>query len=553
MKKIKIITYAMLLSGFLVNAQDVDQANKAIDAEQYEKAKGLLKSIIKAKPDNGRATFLLGNVYLTQNMPDSAKIYFDKGMSAKEESKLNSIGLGQVDLDAKNTAAAKSKFDAVMKDMRKRDIEEYIFIARAYMNSENADYNKAIELLSIAKEKNSSDPQVLLALGDAYYGKKDQNNAYLSYRNAYQADNTIIRAKMQLGVLLKGAKAYTEAVKAYDEVIALNPKYGPVYRELAETYYLWGNNEPTTYKENITKALSFYEKYMTLTDYSLTSRMRHADFLILAKDFKALEVEANIMKEIAGVNPRILRYLGYSAYENGNIEGAIKALNDYTNNPTSKVIALDYLFLGKAKIKKGMPEGAKVIDSIQLNSAIIDFKKAIQIDPLAGLNMNEIGKELYEAKLFGAAASVFKISANNPESKNFLIDNFYLGNSIYYNNTFQGAKVDKLMLQKADNAFGNVLTASPGTFDAIIFRARTNKLMENDEMMAKYYEQYVDAVTAKGEDEVTKNKVKLVEAYNNIASHYANFDKLKAKEFLNKTLAVDPANAYALEAIKLLK
>lgn len=553
MKKIKIITYAMLLSGFLVNAQDVDQANKAIDAEQYEKAKGLLKSIIKAKPDNGRATFLLGNVYLTQNMPDSAKIYFDKGMSAKEESKLNSIGLGQLDLDAKNTAAAKSKFDAVMKDMRKRDIEEYIFIARAYMNSENADYNKAIELLSIAKEKNSSDPQVLLALGDAYYGKKDQNNAYSSYRNAYQADNTIIRAKMQLGVLLKGAKAYTEAVKAYDEVIALNPKYGPVYRELAETYYLWGNNEPTTYKENITKALSFYEKYMTLTDYSLTSRMRHADFLILAKDFKALEVEANIMKEIAGVNPRILRYLGYSAYENGNIEGAIKALNDYTNNPTSKVIALDYLFLGKAKIKKGMPEGVKVIDSIQLNSAIIDFKKAIQIDPLAGLNMNEIGKDLYEAKLFGAAASVFEISANNPESKNFLIDNFYLGNSIYYNNTFQGAKVDKLMLQKADNAFGNVLTASPGTFDAIIFRARTNKLMENDEMMAKYYEQYVDAVTAKGEDEVTKSKVKLVEAYNNIASHYANFDKVKAKEFLNKTLAVDPANAYALEAIKLLK
>jgi hypothetical protein len=30
---------------------------------------------------------------------------------------------------------------------------------------------------------------------------------------------------------------------------------------------------------------------MTLTDYSLDSRMRH-DFLVVAKDYKALEIEA---------------------------------------------------------------------------------------------------------------------------------------------------------------------------------------------------------------------------------------------------------------------
>ncbi|WNM20055.1 tetratricopeptide repeat protein [Flavobacterium capsici] len=553
MKKVKFLSFVLLVAGFMANAQDVDQASKAIDAEQYEKAKGLLKSIIKAKPDNGRATFLLGNVYLKQNMPDSAKVYFQKGLTAKDEGKLNSIGLAQLDLDAKNTSAAKAKFDAVTSDMRRRDFEEYIFIARAYMNSENPDYKKALEYLNLAKEKNANDAQVQLALGDAYYGDKNQNEAYVAYRNAYQADNTVIRAKMQLGVLLKGAKAYTEAVKAYNEVIALNPNYGPVYRELAETYYLWGNNEPSTYKENIKKALANYEKYMSLTDYSLTSRMRHADFLILTKEFKALEVEANKMKEIAGVNPRIMRYLGYSAYENGNIDAALKALNDYTSNPSSKVIALDYLFLGKAKLKKGMPEGAKVVDSLQLSSAVKDFKKAIEIDPLAGMNMNEIGKELYEAKLFGAAASVFEISASNPDSKNYLIDNFYLGNAIYYNNTFQGAKPDKVMLQKADTAFGNVLTASPGTLDALVFRARTNKLMENDEMMAKYYQDYVDAINAKGTEEVTKNKAKVIEAYNNIAAHYANFDKPKAKEYLNKTLALDPENAYALEALKLLK
>jgi hypothetical protein len=42
---------------------------------------------------------------------------------------------------------------------------------------------------------------------------------------------------MQLELLLKGAKAYNEAVAAYDDVIKVSPTYGPVYRELAETYY----------------------------------------------------------------------------------------------------------------------------------------------------------------------------------------------------------------------------------------------------------------------------------------------------------------------------
>jgi hypothetical protein len=40
---------------------------------------------------------------------------------------------------------------------------------------------------------------------------------------------------------------------------------------------------------------------MSLTDYSLASRMRHADFLI-AHDYKALEIEAEKMKQIDKVN-----------------------------------------------------------------------------------------------------------------------------------------------------------------------------------------------------------------------------------------------------------
>ena len=553
MNKFKIFSLA-LVATTIAKAQDLEPAKKAIDAEQFEKAKSLLKSVIQNKPNNGKAAFLLGTIYLKQNITDSASIYFQKGLLASEGARLNNIGQGQLDLDANNKTAAQAKFDLVIKELKKKDTEEYVYIARAFMNADKPDYKSAIAVLTKAATANPNDAQVQLALGDAYYGDKNQNDSYRAYSNAFQFDNSLIRAKMQLGVLLKGAKAYTEAVKSYDEVIAINQNYGPVYRELAETYYLWANNVPKTYTENIQKALSFYEKYLTLTDYSITSRMRHADFLILAKDYKALELEANKMKELDGVNPRILRYLGYSAYENGNIDGALDALQKFTSNTSNKIIPRDCLYLGQAKIKKGTSADGKSVDPTQLASGIADIKKAVEMEPLAANELNEIGKKIYDQKALTAAAAVFEVAVTNPNSKNYLIDNFYLGNSLYYDNTRKDVvKPDPIALQKADVAFGNVITASPTTQDAYIFRARTNRLLENDEMMATYYQQYLDAVTAKGEEEVTKNKAKFIESYNNMASTFANTDKAKAKELLNKTLALDPANAYALEAMKLLK
>src|SRR5690606_27886694 len=139
------------------------------------------------------------------------------------------------------------------------------------------DYKNALSVLEKAVATKSQDPLVQLALGDAHYGNKDQNAAYVAYRNAYSADNTLLRAKMQQGVLLKGARSFNEAVRLFNDVIALDPNYGPVYRELAETYYLWAISDAKNYDKNIKIALGHYEKYMTLTDYSLTSRMRHAD------------------------------------------------------------------------------------------------------------------------------------------------------------------------------------------------------------------------------------------------------------------------------------
>lgn len=555
MNKFKIFSIALLASAAIGHAQDLDQAKKAIDAEQFEKAKSMLKTLVQSKPANGKAAFFLGNVYLAQNIADSAKIYFQKGVAATEDARFNYIGLGQMDLDNGNLAAAQANFALATKDVKKKDVEEFIYVGKAYMNSNKPDYKNALSVLGKAKLINPQDSQVQLALGDAFYGDKNQNEAYVSYRSALQADPNLIRAKMQQGVLLKGAKAYAEAVKLLNETVATNPNYGPAYRELAETYYYWGNNDPKNYKEYIQKALGYYEKYMSLTDYSLTSRMRHADFLILAKDYTALEVEAKKMQELDNVNPRILRYLGYSSYENGNIDEAIKALESFIANPSNKIIARDYLYLGLAKMRKANNADTKTIDQVAFNAGVANIKKAVELEITMTNDLNEVGKKFYELKMFKEAAAIYEIAVTNPNSKNYLLDNFYLGNSLYFDNTRKDVvKPDPIALQKADVAFGNVITASPTTQDAYLYRARTNSLLGNDVQTIKFYEEYIKVVTAKGAEELAKPaiKTKFIEAYNTIAASYANSDTVKAKEYFAKTLALDPANKYALDSLKSL-
>jgi Tfp pilus assembly protein PilF len=555
MNKFKIFGLVLLASVSVSHAQDINQAKKAIDAEKYEEAKTILKSILKVKPSNGMASFILGNVYLNQSLKDSAKISFEKGLAASESARFNNIGLGQMDLDRNDTIAANAKFILATKDMRKKDFEEYLYVAKAYMNAEKPNYKAAVAVLKRALVNNPLDAQVQLTLGDAYYGLSNQNDAYKAYRDAFQADNTLLRAKMQLGVLLKGAKSYDEASKAYNEVIAINPNYGPVYRELAETYYKIARNKPSKAAENFKIAIDYYQKYMDLTDYSIHSRMRRADFLILAKDYKALEEEANKMIELDKVNPRIYRYLGYAAYENGNVDKAIQSLETFTSNPANKIIAKDFQVLGLAKIKKGTSADGLSIDPVAFESGLASIKKSVEMEPLAVEELNEVGKKIFAQKLYKEAAAIFELGASNSDSKNYLDDNLYFGLSLYYANNKKDVKPDTIGLQKADAAFDKVLVASPGYYEAYLFKARTNSLLDNDANTIKFYEAYVAAVTAKGAEEVAKPAVakKIAESYNTIGATYANTDKVKAVEYFNKTLAIDPTNAYALSSIKQLK
>lgn len=563
MKSIKILSIACLAFACGATAQDLESAKKAIDGEQYEKAKGILKGLIATKPDFGKNYFMLGNLYLTQKIQDSAALYYNKGLAAKTDANFNNIGLGQIELENEKIDAAKAIFTKSTMALRKKDYEENLYIGRAYMSGSKPDYKTALTYLEKAKLVQPNDAQVLLSLGDAHYGVRNNNDAFSAYRDAFDADKTLLRAKLQLARITKEAKAFPEALSQFEAVKAANPTYGPTYRELAETYYLIGLNDRKKFVESNKTALQLYDKYMSLTDFSLDSRMRHADFLMLTKDYKALELEAMEMQKIAKVNPRILRYLGYSAYQTGNTDAAIAALDKFLSTSGAKIIGRDYMYLGLAKTRKSLTSltGAdtkvtNTIDRPLFDAGVASLRKGVEMDPEMANEINDIGKVFYDLKSYKEAASIYEIGANVPTSQNYFFDNFYYGYATYFEQA-KAEKADVAQLQKALTAFSNVITKRPEFADAFIFKARVNGLMVTDPIakaeMVKNYEEFNRIVMLKTAVEQAKFKTKLLESYNAIAVYYLKTDKLKVKENLDKVLLLDPTNAEALQNIKFAK
>src|SRR5690606_3237074 len=150
MKTIKFLS--LFLIGFSLQAQDLQQAKNAIDAEQYQKAKTILKSLVNSNADRGENFFYLADIYLIQKDQDSAKIYLDRGLQAKNNSHFNYIGLGHIDLNNNNIQGATTNFNKALENIKRRDTEELIQVGRAYINSDNPNYKKRSEERRVGKE-----------------------------------------------------------------------------------------------------------------------------------------------------------------------------------------------------------------------------------------------------------------------------------------------------------------------------------------------------------------------------------------------------------------
>jgi tetratricopeptide (TPR) repeat protein len=555
-KKAITLSLGLVMMGAASFAQSLADARKAIDAEQYQKANSMLKTLVSTQATKGENYFNLGQVYLNTEEVDSAKAVFTKGVTADPKYALNYVGLGHADLLSNNASSAKANFDKAI-SMGAKDYNTYLYVGKAYLAQQKPDFASALTHLQKADELDSKDKEaeIFVALGDYWALQKKNTEAYQQYLAALDLNPTLYRARVQIGRMFKDAQAFTESEAALKKVIEGDPNYGPAYRELAELDMQWSDFDPKNGAAKKTEALGNYRKYLDLTDKSFDSRYRYAQFLLYAGDWATLEKELATLN-IDQNNPKsfiVLRMKGYSAVENKNYPLGVQTLEQLfaRKQDTARVIGSDYLYLGKAYQGQGN-------DSL----ALVNVMKGVQLDTTKVEELAAIGQKLFTAKKYDKAAEAYRKVINlNAKNPAMAMNQYWLGSSNYWTYaTIESKKPnpDKKILVEADTAFSKMLAAAPETEIGLLYRARINKLIDNEANPAglaiPFYEKYVQLVTVtKPEKGTAPAGVKgLVEAYNYMGAFASGTDKEKAKEYFKKTLALDAANTYASESLKQL-
>lgn len=551
---------AAVLATTTIQAQNLEEAKKAIQDEKFDKAKDILHALVKSNPDDGSNFYYLGDLFLRENQSDSSRFYFNKGLEAKNKGSLNFIGLGQLELDNNREVEARTNFAKAEKDFKKKDYAEQLLIANAYVNSDHPNTKEAIKIAKSVLEKDYKNAQAYLVLGKAYLQEKNMNEAFSAFRNAYDYDNTMLEAKLQLAAITKRARAYANAVNDFKEVLALNPNYAPAYRELAETYYLWAKNSNSNQEEYIKNASENYKKYIEMSDGSSDSKMQYADFLVQTENYVELEKIANELKDNENINPRIFRYLGYAAFKNENYQESVSALDSFLKkylktNKSVNIIGRDYFYLGLSKMALADKSGSR--DEALYQEGLQSLREAVKVEEAIAGEFNAYGVASFKKATiegYNDAVDVLKISAAVKNQPNYVYDNYYLGYSYY----FIGKETeDDATYKLASDAFSNTIAVSPTTEEAYLLKARVNRYIdsvESRELMNEAYLGFIKALTDKGELGSAKHKNTVIEAYTFIGAHYATInDNAKAVEYLNKVLAIDASNEYAKNTIKSIK
>lgn len=507
---------ALLVSTFtIVKAQEAVTGIRAIEVEQFEKAKRIFSALIQANPSNADNYFYLGKAYYKQDKIDSAKYYFQQGLAANPNSTLNIVGLGSVDYDLGNVTEAKANFEKAIGISLGKDFQTYISIGEVYRELGVRNFDEALNNFLKAKAINPKSPELLVAIGDVYMEQANGSEAVKYYTEALKLNPNYVNAHVRTGKLWTRSLNYAEAKIAFDKAIKIDSTFAPIYREYGEL---------ELGAKHFESAVEKYKKYLALTDKSLNSQLRYAKFLFYGKQFQE---SIDIIKQIVAKDSSDYinyRLLGYSSYEIKDYKAGLTAMNKFFSMNPAKILPQDYAYLGKLQVKNKL-------DSMGVNTIL----RAIALDTTSRDLYGDLSDAYFSMKKYKLSAETYELKLLN--TKPTAVDYFNLGRKYYFG----------LEFAKSDSAFAKLLALNAEYKPAYLFRARNNVQIDNvdkvnDGLAKPFYEKFIELTTTDPKLDLKKSGKDLIEAYKYLGDYNYTVLKDYNAAILNfqKVVEIDP-------------
>jgi len=534
MRRILLLS-TLLLTGYSF-AQTLQSANNKAENERYREAINEFKKLIAADPINGENYFYYGDCYFEMEELDSAKMMWKKGYEVDKVRALPIVGYGRILWLEGKTTEAKAEFTKALllakKDKLKK-AEVIRGIAEVYIEAPNKNLDEALVLLEEAIIKDPKNEDNYLLKGDALYARNssDASEALKAYNQVLTINPKSPRGIVRKALIYQRAKNEVEANKMYNEAKAIDPTYAPAYRLNAELYMMFGKNE---------KAIENWEKYLELNN-NLESRYRYANALFGfgAKAYPTLLQQLDYLTSNGMSNFYTERMYAFSYAENTTDSLALdKALASsdrfFSMVPKDKINYQDYKVRGNIFQKKGN-------DSL----AIVEYEKASQVNDIAAKELSAELIKLYNKNKLYEKTIVAYEARRKLNGKLQAAEEYDLGKAYYFGRNDY---------KSADSIFQIVIKNDSTYVPAYIFRARSNyKLDTNNEkwMALPFYMKVTEIVKPEDRQQHTK-KTFVLESLRYVADYYSKSeqkDLAKAKIYFEEILKVEPNDAVAKKAL----
>ncbi|MDN3654543.1 tetratricopeptide repeat protein [Ferruginibacter paludis] len=523
-----VLLLAVLMLSVNLKAQTIDQGKTLLYYEKYKSAKAAFEKLVAANPNDVDAVYWLGQ---TMIMPDDktakdvadAKALYQKTLLANSNSPLLLAGIGHIELLEGKDQDARNHFETAISLSQSKSVPVLNAVGFANVNAKDGDAAYAIDKLKIATAvKKMNDPDVYVNLGDAYKKTGDGGQAQIAYEAALALNPKYARASYRIGKIYQTQGANQEEIymKYYNEAIAKDPAYAPVYENLYNLYY-------TT---DVPKSAQYLDKFLANTDDNPKNCYLRASILYAQALFADALKKAD---ECIGSDPAPYpKLFGIKAYAYNKLKDSVNAkasFEKYFQAADTSIIGMgDYStyasvllkFPGNDSIAGKYVDKAVALDTLETNK--VNYLKSMAASYEAQKKYKEAAD--WYSKVISVKRAPGKVDLYNAGFNYFRVASYDAAINVF----------NQYSQKYPDDAFGYYMAAkSKWGIDSTMAQALANADFEKTISVGM-----VDSV---------KYKPQVIGSYKYFVAYYANVkkDNAKAIEYCDKILSLDPADAEA--------